>query len=257
MTLVHWGLVCFLLGASSGALGQGVSDTPYSRLNTFTGFFEYSNDSSHILSGEAMNRKIGAVGFGYERRLLHRRLFDLAYAAEWRPAIVESDPTAAQTLIIDTPTVRVIPEEPLAVEQCVAGTQAVVSPPGYPNPYPEFITTLCGRRQVLGQSMAPLGVRLAGRTRHRLQPTFRADMGVLFGTQPAPLQFNGNFNVFFDFGVGLELYRTHRQSLRLEYLVQHYSNLGTVPSSLDPLFPYNGDPGVDSGFFKLTFSVGR
>jgi hypothetical protein len=226
-------------------------------LNTFTGFFEYSNDSSHILSGEAVNRKIGAVGFGYERRLTHRRLFDLDYAAEWRPAIIESDPTAMQTLTVDAPTVRVIPEETLAVEECVAGTQPYVPPPGITTEYPEFITTVCGRRQVLGQALAPLGFRLTGWTRHRLQPTLRGDMGVMFFTQPAPTYFAGNFNVFFDFGVGLELYRTHSQSLRLEYVVQHYSNLGTVPSSSDPLFPYNGNPGVDSGFLKLTFSVGR
>jgi hypothetical protein len=76
MIFARWGVVCCLLVAA-GALGQTVGDATYSRVNTWSVFGEYANDSSRILMGNAVNRKIGAVGFGFERRLLHRRLFDL------------------------------------------------------------------------------------------------------------------------------------------------------------------------------------
>jgi hypothetical protein len=54
------------------AFGQSPVDQDFSRLNTFSGFFEYSNDSSHIILGTVPNRKIGAIGFQYQRRLFQR-----------------------------------------------------------------------------------------------------------------------------------------------------------------------------------------
>ncbi len=52
---------------------------PYARRHTFIVFGEYSNDSSHIIRGAAPNRKLGAAGFAYERRLLRNRVFSLQH----------------------------------------------------------------------------------------------------------------------------------------------------------------------------------
>ena len=79
-----------LLSLALTAVAQEPTDPAYSRLNTFSGFFEYSNDSSHIILGQAENRKIGAIGFQYQRRLVHRRLLDFSFTAEARPGMIES-----------------------------------------------------------------------------------------------------------------------------------------------------------------------
>jgi len=115
---------------------------------------------------------------------------------------------------------------------------------------PPFVYTqdvACGRRQVFSQAVSPLGFRVNALTRHRLQPTFSGDVGFMFSTQSVPIETVDSFNFVFSFGAGFEFYRSHRSSLRLEYVVQHFGNLGTGILN----------PGVDSGFAKLTFSLGR
>src|ERR1035441_5531646 len=79
------------------------SEQIYSRRNTFSSFFEYSNDSSHIILGSAENRKIGALGFQYQRRVVHRRPLDLYYQAEIRPAMLDSDPMQQEESIQTSP----------------------------------------------------------------------------------------------------------------------------------------------------------
>jgi hypothetical protein len=69
----------------------------------------------------------------------------------------------------------------------------------------------------------------------------------MFSTQPVPITNAGSFNFTFEFGGGLEFYRTHTQSMRLEYQVQHFSNKYTADEN----------PGVDSGLIKLTYTFGR
>jgi opacity protein-like surface antigen len=69
----------------------------------------------------------------------------------------------------------------------------------------------------------------------------------MFSTQEVPVPDAGSFNYTFEFGGGLEYYRTHNRSVRLEYQVQHFSNKQTADSN----------PGVDSGFIKLTYAYGR
>ena len=57
----------------------------------------------------------------------------------------------------------------------------------------------------------------------------------------------GSFNFDFEIGAGFEYYRSPRNSVRLEYQVQHYSNKNTAADN----------PGVDNGLLKLTYSFGR
>src|ERR1039458_9599996 len=107
MRLARLGLSGVLLFIPLTALSQAAPDALYSRLNTFSSFVEYSNDSSRIILGDARNRKIGALGFQYQRRLVNRRLWNFSYTAEMRPGMLESDPVQIETTIVTSPAEEV------------------------------------------------------------------------------------------------------------------------------------------------------
>jgi Lipid A 3-O-deacylase (PagL) len=252
------GMVCVALaGFSQFGFSQAGSSLPgpslqggdaaYSRKNTFSGFFEYSNDSSHIILGNSENRKIGAIGFQYQRRLVHRSLFDFSYTAEARPGMLESDPVLTQTVVQTSPVPGSSPEPSLAVVRCIRQTSAPVVTVIGPTVYSYVVVDTCTRRTVVEQGFSPVGVRLSLMPRHRLQLTFSSLAGYMFSSQEVPVPNAGAFNFTFEFGGGLEWYRTRTQSVRLEYQVQHYSDKQTSVAN----------PGVDSGFVKLTYAFGK
>ena len=157
-------------------------------------FGEYSNDSSHIILGRAINRKIGAIGVQYQLRLIHSQLLDFSYTAEFRPAIFESDPTESSTVTFTSPATPVLHFGPSAVIACHPATFSV-SQAG--NSYTSVIT--CGRRLSWAQGLSPVGFRVNGMPWHKLQPTFSALGGYIFSThgiptdQPGP---TGSFNFY-------------------------------------------------------------
>ena len=219
----------------------------YSRLNTFSAFAEYSNDSSHIILGTTPNRKIGALGFQYQRRLVHRRPFDLYFEAEIRPTMLESDPVLVGTQINLAPTPGTVPLGEAAVGFCHPFNGPIETFTIGGTTYSFYEQNTCGRRTVIEQGFAPAGIRINLMPRRRLQLTFSSIAGYMFSTQEVPIPQSGSFNYTFDFGGGLEYYLSHSRSMRLEYQVQHYSNKKTA----------DVNPGVDSGFIKLTFGFGR
>lgn len=243
------GILCLALPA----VAQPSADRTFSRLNTFTAFAEYSNDSSHIILGTTENRKIGALGFQYQRRLVHRPLLDLSYTAEIRPAMLESDPDETETNIETLPISSTSSLDVGAVGRCNAGVYpysfTFTSPLGPPETFAGKTVISCSRRTVVEQGFSPAGIRINLLPRHRLQPTFSTFGGYMFSTQEVPVPAAGSFNYTFEFGAGLELFRAHSsaRSVRLEYQVQHFSNKNTA----------NANPGVDSGFVKLTYAFGR
>jgi hypothetical protein len=238
-------LLCLALAASA----QEPSAT-YSRLNTFSGFGEYSNDSSHIILGVAENRKIGAIGFQYQRRLVNRQQWNFSFTVEARPGMLESDPVETMTLVQTAPEQATTPEGSMPVKACHAG----IFPYSFTITYstgPVLETgdniVVCSRRTVIEQGLSPAGLRIGLMPRHRLQPTFSTYAGYMFATQQVPAPNAGSFNFTFEFGGGLEFYQTHTRSMRLEYEVQHFSNKYTATLN----------PGVDSTFIKLTYAFGR
>ena len=56
-------------------------------------FTAYSNDSSHILLGEAEDRKLLAFGASYSRRLILNHSVNFQFNAELMPLVLEGDPT--------------------------------------------------------------------------------------------------------------------------------------------------------------------
>jgi opacity protein-like surface antigen len=80
-----------------------------------------------------------------------------------------------------------------------------------------------------------------------MQPFLVAHGGYMYSTQPIPTQNAGSFNFTFDFGAGLELYRTGTRSIRIEYRFHHLSNHNTA----------SFNPGVDNGMIQVSYCFGR
>jgi len=232
----------------SAAQAAAAGDSnPYSRRNTFAVFAEYSNDSSHIVLGVSPNRKIGAIGAMYERRLIASRYVAWSYVATFRPFIVNSDPSAnvTQTISINGMNFGSVTASGVVL-QCFAGTQTSAVPGGGGVETMTDVTT-CTRQNTLAQGASPVGFRLNFIPRRPLQLTVSSNVGYIFATKPIPVPNAGAFNFTFEFGAGLEYFYKAHKSIRLEYVVQHYSNAYTATSN----------PGVDSGFVKLTYGFGK
>jgi hypothetical protein len=226
-----------------------IGDSTFGSKNTYSAFIEYSNDSSHIILGSASNRKFASLGFQYERRLLSTRQFVWRYAAEFRPLILESDPTATLTISIVAPPPTVTFFEPTASAlQCIGG-QRVISgtDPITGIHYAETILTSCGRRWTYAQGLSPAGTRINLLPHRRLQPTASFLAGYMLSAKKIPLDAAGAFNFTFEFGAGVEYFQSQFRSIRFEYQIQHFSNAYTAVEN----------PGVDSGLFKLTCNFGR
>jgi len=76
-------------------------------------FGEYSPTSSHIVMGYARQRKLVGIGGSLAWRLINRHSFELAYLAEVRPLLMESDPTLGTITNAQFGTFRFVP--PLVV----------------------------------------------------------------------------------------------------------------------------------------------
>lgn len=244
------GFAFLVLLFSSSIQAQTGESRPISRRNTFGVYVEYSNDSSHMLMGVSENRKLVALGGSYARRLWESHVGDLRYIVEARPVLMESDPVTRTTATL-TPLVPAGPPstsvtEAVLVSACHSGTfNETVQFPA--ESFNVSGTTACDRRWVFAQSFSPVGFQYGFRPGHRLQPLLTSTAGYVFSTTPIPVSNAGSFNFTFDFGAGLEWFRTKNQSIQFEYRYHHISNAYTA----------NANPGIDSGVFKVTYAFGR
>ncbi|WP_390890459.1 acyloxyacyl hydrolase [Tunturiibacter lichenicola] len=121
---------------------------------------------------------------------------------------------------------------PSAVLRCVAGaTSFSFTDPTTGVLYAETLTTTCGRRWTYVEGLSPLGTRINLRPRSRWQPTASVLAGLLLSAKKIPIDTAGSFNFTFQFGAGVEYFRTPTQSIRLEYQLQHFSNADTAPAN--------------------------
>jgi len=242
------GLLIGMLSFAGVIEGQAKDAGLLGQRNTFGVMAEYSNDSSHIILGDAENVKLGAVGLQYQRRLIANRHLVWSYAMEFRPAIVESIPTAIFKTVQTLPSSQTFANAPELVTRCVTFSKPYTYTDSVTGTvYAGTVSESCGRESTYAQGFSPFGMRLNLRPRSRLQPSFSSHEGYIFSTQPLPISSAGSFNFCFEVGFGLEYYRTQHSSMRFEYLVQHYSNHNTAYAN----------PGVDNGLFKLTYTFGR
>jgi opacity protein-like surface antigen len=238
-----------LLVLASAADAQIEEAKGFGRKNTYSAFLEYSNDSRHIILGGSPGRKFSGLGIQYERRLLANRAFVWRYTAEFRPLVLESDPTATLTVSIIAPPPAITVVEPTAAAlQCIAGQRTFSGTDPFTGiHYSETVLTSCGRRWTYAQGLSPAGTRINLLPHRRLQPTASFLAGYLLSAKKIPLDSAGSFNFTFEFGAGLEYYQSQSRSLRFEYQIQHFSNAYTAEAN----------PGVDNGLFKLTYNFGR
>jgi Lipid A 3-O-deacylase (PagL) len=235
-----------VLTVSATLQAQIESPVPFGSRNTFGVMAEYSNDSSHIILGNAVNVKLGAIGVQYQRRLIANRHLVWSYAMEFRPVILESNPTVTTTYVETQPVANTFTGSPETTARCVPSqTTSTGTISGVVYSGTTYVT--CSREITYAQGFSPFGMKLNLRTRSRLQPTFSSYEGYILSTRPVPSANAGSFNFDFEIGAGLEYYRSRRNSIRLEYQVQHFSNHNTA----------SANPGVDNGLLKLTYSFGR
>ncbi len=142
----------------------------YTRNNTLAIMAEYSNDSGHMVAGATPNRKISSVGLQYEHRFWSNRVAEFHYLAEWRPLLLESDPsTRTHTLYTgDYPGDYTTKE---LVLRCTPSTNTFSSPAGSPNSFQVTTTKTCIRQLTFAQGLAPAGFVWKFLPGHRLQPT--------------------------------------------------------------------------------------
>ena len=198
--------------------------------------------------GQAERRKLLEFGASYGRRLFANRVVNWQFNLELLPVALESDPigvivqhqtSPANKTFIDTnagPPINCTPET-YAYKYAVQGVT-----------YSGTTTFYChGREWTIGQAMSPVGFEWNFRPTHRLQPFLIGHGGYMYSTHPIPISPAGSFNFTFDFGAGLELWRTHRQSVRAECRYHHISNDNTA----------SGNPGIDNALFQVTYAFGR
>ena len=237
-------MLALLLGTASA---QAPKDNLYfARRNTFGIFTAYSPDSSHILLGEAQNRILLNLGLSYSRRLLLNRNLNWQFNAELAPVALESDPVWHNVTNQTSPTNATFVDNIRQPDACTPESGS------YSYSYPTvtyagtFVRT-CTRVWTMGDAFSPAGLQWNFRPRHRLQPLLDAHGGVMYSAIPIPVDHAGSFNFTFDFGAGIEFYRSRTKSLRLEYRYHHISNNDSAAEN----------PGIDSGLFQLTYSFGR
>jgi hypothetical protein len=220
----------------------------YARTNSFGFLFAYSNDSSHILLGQAEQRKILNIGASYSRKLILNRYLNWQYDAEFLPVALESDPL---TKIVNqqtspVPATLVTYGNP---PQVTCGPNVIV----YDIPVNGMTiagteTLSCsGRQWTIGEAFSPVGMRWNFRPTHPIQPFLEGHGGYMYTTHAIPIDEAGSFNFTFDFGAGIEWYRTPHHSLRFEWRYHHISDSDTT----------NANPGIDNGLFQVSYVFGR
>jgi hypothetical protein len=231
-------------------MAQSPDSSPYfARKNTFSIFGAYSNDSSHILLGNAENRKLLDIGLGYNRRLFVDRIVNWQYSGEILPVALESDPLAQIGQNQTAPTVQTSIFAFGPVISCIP----VMESYSFVNPnngitYSGTESRSCyGRQWTIGEAISPVGMQWNFLPRRTMQPFIVGHVGYMYSTKQIPIPGAGSFNFTFDIGAGVELYRSKTKSIRAGYRYHHISNHNTA----------NQNPGIDSGLFQVSYSFGR
>jgi opacity protein-like surface antigen len=242
-------LIVFLTLISTSAIAQApaTAESPYyARNNTFSVFGAYSGDSSHILLGDAENRRLLDFGVAYGRNLFLNRIVNWQYNGEILPVALESDPVVLYTYNWTSPTVYTDSGTVVLTTPCVPSSGSISNTQNGKTYSYTYIFT-CTRQWTIGEGISPVGFQWNFLPRNKLQPFIIGHGGCMYSTQPIPIPEAGFFNFTFDLGAGIELYRSKTRSVRTEYHYHHISNHNTA----------NQNPGIDNGLFQVTYSFGR
>lgn len=223
----------------------------YSNRTTFSGFVEYSNDSSHMLLGYADGRKISAVGASMERRNFLANHLAGSFVAEVRPFMSVTDPTMTgfKLQFPQDPAYSGVVKftSPVPVDTPVTSTPLNVVLVAQNQIYAGTATYMGGTRSTYVTAFSPLGYKLSVLPGKRIQPFVTGLGGFALSPRDIPVFNSSSFNYTFEFGGGVEWFQTHMRSCRIEYRYHHLANAGNAAEN----------PGIDSGVVKVTYSFGR
>lgn len=238
-------LLFFLTGTASRcqttpSAPSGDSAGPYSRLNTWSVFGEFSPDSHHIFLGDSQERRIVSVGGEYARRLVLKRWWELDYLVQARPLFLERDPVLVGFQSIATNQIVLRFPQPVRVE--LVDRHSIFLVP------PNIVTrSSYGSEWTYAGGLNPVGFKMALFPHRRWQPVMSGSGGFVVSTRDIPVDQSESFNFTFELGIGIEYYLRPKHSMRLDYRIHHLSNA------------YRGinNPGVDSNLFQISYSFGR
>lgn len=220
-------------------------EQPYARVNSFGFLVAYSNNSSHMILGDAEQRKILNIGASYSRRLLMNHVVNWQYDGEILPIALESDPidVDAVTMTSGNPPVTVMFTTSGPTYYACQPSSGTITGSGGTLSYVDT----CTRRWTYGGGASPIGFQWNFLPRRKFQPLLESHGGFMESTQEIPINYAGTFNFTFDFGAGFEWYRTHSRSLRVEYRYHHISDKYTTIEN----------PGIDNGLFQVSYVFGH
>ncbi len=204
----------------------------------------YSADSSHILIGDAGQRRIWTLGAEYTHLLHQGPLFRLDYEGSITPLFEETDPTVTGTVFTVGGQQITSPQSPVRVLHIASGpVGSVLVANGATAPlYATF-----SRQDTYAASLAPLGIRVSAMPHWTIHPSMALDLGFVVSARDIPLDDCSQFNFTFAVGPGLEVFSDAHTSWRVEYLYRHVSNAGLG----------NQNPGIDQGVVRVTLSLHR
>lgn len=231
---------CFTLLLTVLATGAGLAQTEtpfrYTPKVELGAFAEYSNDSSHILLGQAEGRKLLNFGGEWAQRLYANDHVAVSYLAQVHPVILESDLAEHQY-----GNIHDMPFDFTGRVDSAKGCPFSISQP------PSSLTCKVVHQWTYAAGLSPFGYKVNLATRHRLQPVLSGTFGMLYAKRQVPIDRASQFNFTFEVGGGLEYFRSARRAVRLDYRYHHISNAYTGQEN----------PGVDSGLFQVTYAFGR
>ena len=104
-----------------------------------------------------------------------------------------------------------------------------------------------GRTAVYGAGLSPIGFKFNFRRRRMWQPFFAATAGFVYSAEaiPIPVPEATRFNFTFDFGGGLQIWRSGRKAFTVGYKFDHISNAERS----------RVNPGFDTAVLYTGFSV--
>ncbi|MGC2398875.1 MAG: acyloxyacyl hydrolase [Acidobacteriaceae bacterium] len=244
--------VCLLMTTATCAASRAQEPGAYSNRKVFSGFIEYSNDSSHMLLGYAEGRKITALGLGFQKRSFLKEGVTGSWLAEVRPYMTVIDPTM-KGFALNFPqqpaySGMVNFVSPVPVDKPVSNAPQSVFLVAQNQVYAGTATYIGGTRSTYAAAFSPLGYKLSLLPHRRVQPFVTGLGGFAVSPRDIPVFNSSAFNFTFEFGAGVEIYRTHTRSCQLEYRYHHLANASANTTD---------NPGIDSGVFKVTYSFGR
>jgi opacity protein-like surface antigen len=244
--------LCLLMGVTACAVSRAQDMSVYSNRKVFSGFVEYSNDSSHMLLGYADGRKINALGASFEKRSFLKSNVTGSWLAEVRPYMTVTDPTMTGFMLKfpEEPTYSgmVTFASPVPVDKPVNSTPLNVILVTQNQVYPGTATYVGGTRSTYVSGFSPLGYKLSAFPHRHIQPFVTGLGGFAVSPRDIPVFNSSSFNYTFEFGAGVEIYQTHTRSVQMEYRYHHLANISSGSVA---------NPGIDSGVLKVSYSFGR